>query len=54
MKIHIKKSTVHRQFFWRVHARNGKCVAYSGETYKSRAHCVRMAKRLFPALPFAG
>lgn len=39
------------QWRWRVRAGgNHRILATSGEAYTSQAHCLRMARRLFPKL----
>lgn len=37
---------------WRLDYPNGNIVACSGESYKNKAHAVRMVRRLFPLLAF--
>ena len=39
------------QWYWRLKARNGKIVADSSESYKSRTHAKKMCGRINPNFP---
>lgn len=44
----IIKKSVNGQFYFVLHARNGKVVA-TGETYKRRSSVIKTLKNLFPS-----
>ena len=46
MKIQIFKDKK-GEWRWTMTARNGRKLATSGEGYKNKSHCTRMAKKLF-------
>jgi len=45
MKIHVRMS-MNKQWYFTVHARNGKVVASSADTFKRKGYAIRAAKRL--------
>lgn len=47
LKVRIRKSE-NGEFQWTAYAKNGRKLAWSGETYENAAHAAKMAKELFP------
>lgn len=49
LKVKVRKSsTGSGEFLWTAFAKNGRKLAWSGETYESGQHAARMARELFP------
>lgn len=41
IKVEFLISQSNREYYWHIKASNGKIIAYSGETYKTRAKCFK-------------
>lgn len=48
------KRGLNHQWSWRVRAGNGEIIAWSGEQYVDKHHCLKMARILFPLFRIKG
>lgn len=51
MTFHVYRDTA-GQWRWRLVAKNGRTVGDSGEGYRRRVDCVRMAQRILLGAPY--
>lgn len=52
-RVEVKRGLNH-QWSWRVRAGNGEIIAWSGEQYVDKHHCLKMARILFPLFRIKG
>jgi uncharacterized protein YegP (UPF0339 family) len=50
LKVKFKQSKKNKQFYWDVVASNGKKIATSGETFKTKLSCSKSFYKLFVAM----
>lgn len=46
MKLTVYRGVHNRQWYWRIRAKNGKCLADSSEGYARKRDCLRMAHKV--------